>query len=103
MEHYIKPVHDYFLARKVEKDSGVVTNSDIRDTHQLFEVLAVGEGRMIEGVLVPVPAQVGDIVWVQKHAAEGDTPVDLANVGLALILGSRIMAIDNGDKPKEAL
>ena len=92
MEHNIVPVHDYFLARKVKRETGVVTNTDIRDTHQQFEVLAVGEGRMVDGELVKVPAEVGDVVWVQKHAAEGDTPEPLEQQGLALIMGSRIMA-----------
>lgn len=91
----IKPVYDYVLARKVEHDSGVITSSDVRDTHQLFEIVAMGEGRKNDkGELIEIPAKVGDKVWVQKHAAEGDTPKELEVKGLFLFLGSRIMAIE---------
>lgn len=89
-----QPVLDYCLGKKVEKDTGVVTGTDIRDTHQLFEVLAVGEGRYEFGVLIKPSVKVGDTVWVQKHAAEGDTPSDLDKQGLALFLASRVMAIE---------
>jgi len=87
------PVLDYCLGRKIEEDSGAVVGTDITETHQLFEIIAVGKGRYdSDGILIPIPVVVGDIVWVQKHAAEGDTPKQLENKGLALFMASRVMA-----------
>lgn len=91
----LKPLLDYCLARKIEKDSGVVTGADIRDTHQLFEIIAVGEGTYEYGQFVAPVVKPGDKVWIQKHAAEGDTPADLELQGLALFKASRVMAKEN--------
>jgi len=89
----IKPILDYCLAEKIEKDSGVVVGTDVSDTHQYFKILAVGEGRYDnDGILIPMPVEVGDIVWIQKHAAEGDTPKELESKGQALFMASRVMA-----------
>ena len=89
----IKPVLDYCLGKKVERDTGAVTGTDIRDTHQLFEVLAVGEGEYQMGIFVAPSVKVGDKVYIQKHAAEGDTPKELEQKDLALFKASRVMAI----------
>ena len=89
----IQPVLDYCLGKKIEKDSGVVVGTDVTETHQLFEILAIGDGRYDnDGLLIPMPVKVGDVVWVQKHSAEGDSPKDLLNRGLALFMASRVMA-----------
>lgn len=89
----IKPVADYCYAKKVVKDTGVVLGSDIRDTHQMFEIIAVGEGRYEHGTLIAPSVKTGDKVLVQKHAAEGDTPSDMLSTGYALFQSSRIMAV----------
>lgn len=94
MEQNIKPVLDYCLARKIEHDTGVVTGAERADTHQYFEILAVGEGRYEYGVLIKPTVKPGDIVWVMKHAAEGDTPPEMYNKGLALFMASRVMAVE---------
>jgi co-chaperonin GroES (HSP10) len=92
-EHMIQPILDYCLAKKVMKDSGAVYSTDVSDTHQLFEIIAIGEGRYdSDGILIPMPVQIGDTVWIQKHSAEGDTPKDLESQGLALFMASRVMA-----------
>jgi len=91
----LTPKYDYIIARRIEKDSGVVTGANIEDTHQYFEVLAVGEGRYEYGVLIKPTVEVGDKVWVMKHAAEGDTPVDFANKGIGFFQASRVMAVEN--------
>jgi co-chaperonin GroES (HSP10) len=89
----IKPIYDYCLGKKIEEDTGVVIGSDIRDTHQYFEIIAIGDGRYDnDGIIIPMPVAVGDKVLVQKHAAEGDTPPELYSKGLALFMASRIMA-----------
>lgn len=89
----IKPVLDYCYGKKVERDTGVVTGSDIRDTHQLFEILAVGDGCYENGVFIAPSVKAGDIVYIQKHAAEGDTPKELEQKDYALFKASRVMAV----------
>lgn len=88
----VTPILDYCLARKIERDSAATTAADMTETHQYFEIIKVGPGRMEYGVLVEPSVKEGDRVWVQKHAAEGDTPKELDDQGLALFMASRIMA-----------
>lgn len=89
----INPKYDYCLGKKIVKDSGVVTGTDIRDTHQRYEILAVGPGRMEYGVFVTPTVEVGDIVLTQEHA-EADTPQELLDKDLALFMCSRVMAVE---------
>lgn len=89
----IKPLYDYILAEEVVEDSGVVTTTDVSDTKQKYKVLAVGEGRYYGEHFEEPKVKPGDIVMVQKHAAEGDTPVALYQKGQALFMASRVMAI----------
>ena len=89
----IQPILDYCLAKKVMKDSGAVYSTDVTETHQYYEIIAIGEGRYdSDGIPVPMPVKVGDIVWVQKHA-EADTPKDLESLGLCFFMATRIMGI----------
>lgn len=96
----IIPQFDYVYGEKVEDNSGVVTTTEISDTHQTFKVLAIGDGHREPSqndsrgfTLMPMPCKVGDIVLVQKHAAEGDTPPKMLSGGYALFQGSRVMAV----------
>jgi len=93
----IKPVLDYCLAKKVERDTGAVTGSDIRDTHQLYEIVAVGEGVFEFGVFIKPSVKAGDIVYTQEHA-EADTPKELEQKDMALFKASRVMAVIEGAK-----
>lgn len=92
MSGKINPKFDYLLCEEVKDESGVVTTTDIADHWQKFQVVAVGPGRHVDGVFVPTTTNVGDIVYVQKHA-EADTPVDLKDNGQFLIMESRLMAV----------
>lgn len=92
MDNNIKPILDYCYGKKVERDTGVVTGSDIRDTHQLYEIMAVGEGVYEFGLFIKPSVKVGDIVYTQEHA-EADTPKELEQKDYALFRASRVMAI----------
>lgn len=86
------PMYDYLLLEKIVADSGVVTDNDVEDTHQLWKVLQVGPGREAADGHVPIiPIEIGDTVWTMKHA-EADTPKQLKLRGLALVQASRVMA-----------
>lgn len=88
----IKPQYDYLVCKKLINDSGVVTENDIEDTHQKYEVLKVGAGRHYNGVFITPGVAVGSIIYAQKHA-EADTPKELLNRDIALIQATRVMAI----------
>lgn len=89
----IAPKFDYLLCEEVKDESGVVTTTDVADHWQKYRVLAVGTGRYDNGTFVPTTTDVGDIVYVQKHA-EADTPEDLRQNGKYLIMESRVMAVE---------
>lgn len=89
----IEPVLDYIYGKEVIANTGVVTTSEISDTRQTYEVIAVGPGRYDNGVLIKQSCKVGDKVIIQKHAAEGDTPTKMLGNGYALFQGSRVMAV----------
>lgn len=90
----ITPVGQYIYGEEVKTDTGVVTTSELADTKQRFKVLAIGKGWYEHNNFVVSEARVGDIVIIQKHAAEGDTPPHLLNDGFALFLASRVMAVE---------
>lgn len=93
----IRPKFDYVLGKEIMRDTGVVSMAGVSDTKQYYEVVAVGEGRVIDGELVPTTTQVGEIVIIQKQAAEGDTPKALYDSGYALFMESRIMAVEEAE------
>ena len=91
----MQPILDYIYGKEIETDTGVVSTGSMEQTKQKYEVVAVGPGRYEVGVFVKPSVKVGDIVIIQKHSAEGDTPADMLNKGYALFMASRVMAIDN--------
>lgn len=89
----IKPYLDYVLGKEIKTDNGIVSSSDIEDTIQKYEVLAIGNGRYELGEFIVPEVKPGDIVFVQKHS-EADTPKELKEQGLALFMNSRIIAVE---------
>lgn len=90
------PKFDYLLCKEVKEATGVVTQGDIADHWQKFEVIAVGKGRYQDGVFIETESKPGDLILVQKHA-EADTPEDLKNQDLYLIMESRVMAVGKSE------
>lgn len=111
MSKTIKPGLGYIYGKEVKEDAGAVTASEISDTHQRYEVLAIGD-ESIEALKVISDlaindrsdeykknfpgCKVGDVVIIQKHAAEGDTPPEMLSKGYALFLANRVMAVEEG-------
>lgn len=102
----VHPVGEYILVKKIEKSSEkfVITPSDIEDTVQKGEVVAISKNlqdldpsEVSGSTLVSLSnlkrLDVGDVVIFQKHA-DADTPDELKSQDLYLIQISRIMAID---------
>jgi hypothetical protein len=108
MQDKITPGLGYIFGQEVKEEAGAVTASEVSDTHQRYEILAMGDPdlRALE-VFSGLPGsvaskkyernfpgcKVGDVVIIQKHAAEGDTPPEMLSKGFALFLASRVMAV----------
>ena len=68
----IRPLYNKVVLRKAEKEvttkSGLILSAAAAEATDSYEVLAVGPGLMMDGVLVPCSAQVGDKVLIDKYA-----------------------------------
>ena len=89
----LNPAYNYLLVKPIVKDTGIVLEDDIEDTHQHFVIVGVADdqGYMDGGAKVITKYRVGETIYVQKHA-DADTPKELENKGMALIQISRVMA-----------
>lgn len=87
----IIPEYDYLLCKEVKDETGVITESNVADHWQRYQVLAVGKGRYADGSFIKPTVQANDIVYVQRHS-EADSPDDLKAKGLYLIQATRVMA-----------
>lgn len=87
------PILDYIYGEEVKEDSGVVTTTEISDTKQTYKVLAIGPGRYENGTFIEPSVKVGDVVLIQKHSAEGDSPHKMLSGGHAMFMASRVMGV----------
>jgi|GEM_PF-5225712 len=94
----IKPAYNYLLVKKLERDTGLSLAADIEDTHQRFEIIETPiplmdkhQGYLEYGVLVDTHYDIGQIIYVEKHS-EANTPIELEQQGLSLVLISRVIA-----------
>jgi chaperonin GroES len=54
----------------IEEELGLVKPQQYEDKPEYGEVVAVGEGRMLEdGTMVPLKSKVGDIVFFEKYSS----------------------------------
>lgn len=89
----MQPVAGYVYGQEVTEDTGVITTTEVSDTKQRYKIIKVGDSYYDHGQLIETSSiKEGDIVIIQKHSAEGDTPPKLYAKGYALFLFSRIMA-----------
>lgn len=70
----LKPLGDRVIVKQAEAEettaSGIILTTKDQEKPQRGEVLAVGEGKYVDGELVPVPVQVGDIVVYGKYGGQ---------------------------------
>jgi co-chaperonin GroES (HSP10) len=92
MVHSVIPTFGYLLCRRIITDTGVVTDSDVEDTHQIYEVVNAGPGWYEYGVFIDNPFKTGDQIYTQKHA-DADNPKPLDQAGYVLLQASRVMAV----------
>lgn len=75
----LKPLGDRVIIKQDEAEettaSGLILTSNSKEKPQRGTVLAVGEGKLVDGKLVPVPVKVGDVVIYGKYSGQ-DITVD---------------------------
>jgi len=67
----IKVKGDYILIAKVEivkDEGGIILRDEEKDKVKLGEVIGYGPGAYIDGTLIPVDLEVGDIVYYNVYA-----------------------------------
>lgn len=69
-----EPLANFVLIQRIEEEGGVQGGIIIPEIGQQKSnkgrVVAVGEGRVVGGVIVPIPLTPGDIVLFSKYGAE---------------------------------
>ena len=69
----IEPLGDRVLLKRIDEDAEMNRGLHVPDIAQVKSskgrVMAVGEGRIIDGKLLPLPLDVGDIVLFSKYGA----------------------------------
>lgn len=68
----LRPLHDNVVLKKekVEKKtaSGIILTGDVKEQPSFASVIAVGEGAIVDGKLMPLSVKVGDKVVYKKYS-----------------------------------
>ncbi len=90
----IKPLFDKVVLKAAKKQetskSGIILSASAQETPDFLEVVAVGEGKIIDGTLVPVSVKVGDKVLMAKYTG---TVVKLEDTEYTIVSQDDILAI----------
>ena len=90
----IKPLFDKVVLKKAEKKettkSGIILASTAQETPDFLEVIAVGEGKVVDGVKQPMIVKVGDKVLITKLAG---TQVEMDKKEYTIVSQQEILAI----------
>ncbi len=89
----LKPLHNNVVLEKEEKEartqSGIIL-SEKKDDQQVGRVVAVGEGKYVNGTLVKTTVKVGDRVVFKKY---GTTEVELDKKEYLILSEDDILAV----------
>ncbi len=91
----IRPLHDRVVVKRLEEEQttpgGIVIPDTAKEKPQTGEVLAVGEGRVLEdGKVVPLDVKVGDKVLFGKYSG---TEVTLGEDDYLIMREDDILAV----------
>ena len=90
----IKPLADRVVTKAVEAEettkSGIILTSTAKEKPEIFEVVAVGPGGMVDGIDVKMYVQVGDRVIAAKYAGN---EVKIDGTEYSILRQSDILAI----------
>lgn len=92
----IRPLHDRVVVRRQEEEAtsagGIVLTASAKEKPSQGEVLAVGNGRVLDnGDVRPIDVNVGDVVVFGKYA--GSDTIDVDGEELILLSESDIKAV----------
>jgi chaperonin GroES len=89
----LKPLGDRLIVAAVEEDevtaSGIVLPETAKEKPQRGKVLAVGDGRLVEGKRVPLEVSVGDEVFYSKY---GGTEVRVDGQDVLILSETDVLA-----------
>ncbi len=90
----IKPLADRVVTKAIEAEettkSGIILTSTAKEKPEIFEVVAVGPGGMVDGVDVKMYVKVGDRVIAAKYAGN---EVKIDGTEYSILRQSDILAI----------
>ena len=90
----IKPLADRVVTKAVEAEettkSGIILTSTAKEKPEIFEVVAVGPGGMVDGADVKMYVKVGDRVIAAKYAGN---EVKIDGTEYSILRQSDILAI----------
>jgi chaperonin GroES len=90
----IKPLADRVVTKRIEAEettkSGIILTSTAKEKPEIFEVVAVGPGGMVDGVDVKMYVKVGDRVIAAKYAGN---EVKVDGIEYSILRQSDILAI----------
>lgn len=90
----LKPLSDRVIIKQVEAEettkSGIILTSAAQEKPQVYEVIAVGPGGMVEGVEVEMMVEEGDKVITGKYSG---TEVKVDGEEMTIVRQSDILAI----------
>ncbi len=90
----LKPLFDKVVIKQVEAvettKAGIILPGSAQEKPQVFEVVAVGPGGLVDGKEVVMTVKVGDKVITGKYSGTG---VKLENVEYSIVSQSDILAV----------
>ena len=68
----LKPLYDKILVKRIDNESksagGIIIPDTAKEKAQTGKVLAVGQGRLVDGKLIPLVVKEGDTVFFGKYS-----------------------------------
>ena len=90
----LNPLFDRVVIRNVETEEvtkgGILLTSSAKEKPQTAEVIAVGDGLVCDGKLIPMTVKVGDKVIISKYSG---TEVKLDGCDYIIVKEDEILAI----------
>ena len=75
----LKPLHDHIVLEVEKKEnktaSGIILTESSKEEPSYAKVVAVGDGKYIDGKKIPLAVSVGDVVIFKKYATT-DVKID---------------------------
>ncbi|HHU28426.1 TPA: co-chaperone GroES [bacterium] len=93
----LQPLHDNVVLKKEKAEkktaSGIILTTEVKDQPAIAEVIAVGEGTLVDGKLVPLSVKVGDKVVYKKYST---TELKIDEEEYLIIAEKDILAVYKG-------